>query len=487
MPCTYSPHLPNRIRDHPSQSWGSAFRLGWPPNSLTPPHGLARRSSLCYTTPNKEAANANMGRQSACRWVAPSLMLLSLTLPLEAQSYLSDSDAGYKLIEALQSQYCGANPTHNCNVTDDECIRLNDQLWRAIYGEAPEKHLLQKQCSRFSTRHELPGMYDLLSGLQAEIDEALKRLNIRSAKVKIGSLPVTGVNARVATPPGSDYSVILFNARFIQFAHEMTKVVARSIPVHYEDESIVIDAETTATEKLLRNNPAIERDFIATVLHFIDVEDRPPIPPTEFALPLLSAYDDGVELFAMAHEYAHVLCQHSGGSTSLMLENERGGIAGAPDGRRLLAKWAHEIEADLFATAILEDIWKHRRLSPDSHPFNIALLEAPDFYFQLRSIIEEARSIRVGSTTPPPSHDEVAVVKELMLPSPSHPCDLELPGHVSKLTRHPHPEVRRALLRRRINYPPLEESERALLEIASLLNRNAEILWKLTKQSLNPN
>ena len=414
------------------------------------------------------------------------MVLVTLTVLTPASATLTDepllsaTDPGYAFVERIQQTYCNRNPSHNCGFDPAECRDQTTKLWREMFGEPPPPETLKRSCDKVSTRFELPGTFWLLNTLYSEVREVAPQVGLPQLEdVHLGSLPIREVNARVLPSDPALGHFLFFNTRFFEFASELAKVAALSIPMKVENEFLVIDGSEESLEKNLKGNREIRFLFINRLMHFLNVEGMKPATPPRNIQPILSVYQQGIELFAMAHEYSHIALKHAGAAIALEgmdLPASALGISG-PSGN-----WAQELEADFYAAKILRTILMRRLSKKDPLMAEYMLVATPQFYFLARQILNEAHDIFFGDgQLRPKSVEEPRFLKIAIDCAKKNTCRLvEVLGQQSGLPMgHPNSVIRRDFARTILqdDHKPRNETERAMITVASLMVRNIDYLW----------
>lgn len=403
-------------------------------------------------------------------------------LAAEARLLSNLPESGYATIEAIQGNYCKArpdhSPSHNCNFDAAKCRTTVEELWQKMFGEKPSEESLSQTCSQVSTKFEMPGAYRLLEGFYSEVLGAAPLVSLPKIEgIRLGSLPLREVNARVIPTKATETPIILFNIRFFEFASELAKVSALPIPMRESGGTLVIDGSKEALEQNLKSDRELLFLFINRLMHFLEIEGLKPAPPPKNIQPILVRYQEGTELFAFAHEYTHVALKHQG-ETALLegidVPAEVLGISGEK------ADWIQEFEADYYGAKLVQIIFEHRTKATNVHITDPLLWATPEFYFFARELIDAALSILGGEETlPGPSDQErkLFAVAESCIQTTG--CDLRANLLDTKLkpVGHPHPEIRRNLVKIVLRRPSNQsETEVAMQALADKMLRNAEYL-----------
>lgn len=427
--------------------------------------------------------------------LAALVSLITSAAPAGAQHapYLSANHPGYRLLEQMQQMYCSTGSHAVCE-DDAQCLTRVRIMWRQYFGETVPDNTADDLCERVSTRYEAPGVHYLLSGLYREVASVAGPLNLGlTTEPALGSLPIRSVNAQI-TNPTSGGRIIVFNLRFLEFVHEMTKVAALALPIEENGDLLAFDTTEAGFRRRIRENPELRVHFARTVLTFLEEDRRPAIEPPTHIQPILVTFDRGVELFAMGHEYAHAAHGHIQEASSLELE----GFAGAaipdaaprpaPSPDAVVGRWIDEVEADVTGARLVRALAARGETDPARHPLDPAFIAAPDFYVGARLVLEDARSILTARRPlAPPSAAEQAAGAALVACLGQPGCDPRvalqpfgdrLRGAVGD---HPHPSVRREVLHSVLQPSATSSSNDFALAIANGVTRNLDRLWAMVR------
>jgi len=433
-----------------------------------------------------KSARRHMGQralsQSAhghTRIVAAALLALHCVTPMAADKpLLSSTNAGYAFVEKIQQQYCTKRPSHACTTDESVCRTTAAKLWKELFKEDAAPEYLDRQCSRVSTKFEMPGMYVFLNEQFTEVRDVAATVNLPQLdRVHVGSLPIRDINARVL-PPDSDLGHFLFfNVRFIEFASELAKISAIAIPQEIRVNNIVFDGNLEVLERRVASNPEILFLFVNRLMYFLDVESLKPHPPPEDIRPILSSYQQGIELFAMGHEYSHLGLRHSGAAIQLEGADISAAdlqIAGAS------GNWIQELDADYHGALILAEIARRRTIGSDRHPAEFILLTTPRFYFLARRIVRDAESLFFGTAEvgmPTAVESDLLKLATACVRKPDCKLPQALGGRTDVPNGHPHPIIREAFIEAVLSREPVNETEAAMRKLSDLVYGNAHYLW----------
>lgn len=413
-----------------------------------------------------------------------SLIVVSLFIcwPLKLKGFeeplLSQSSAGYAFIESMQEHYCKKRPSHSCQFDPAKCRADMQKLWRDLFNETPSEENLTRACARISTRFELPGVYSLLSDLYLDVARVAPLVGLDSISgLHLGSLPIREVNARALPPDPSLGHFALFNIRFFEFANEIAKVSALPIPIKAKGEVVEIDGSQEALEQRLNENSELSFLFVNRLMHFLELEGlKPALPPKDIQT-ILIRYQRGTELFALAHEYAHIALRHVGQTTLLEVQDVDSkalGISGQS------ADWVQELEADYFAARAVRMVTEVQLLADDWHIADYLLPLTPDFYFLVRQIVDDATNLLFGNgekSKPTKEENRLLALALGCIEMPGCKLAVTLRASPPLPAGHPHPSIRRAIVSQVLSRRPTNETDEAMQALASQMTRNATHLW----------
>ena len=172
---------------------------------------------------------------------------------------------------------------------------------------------LDRMIAATPSEFEDPGSYRLLSRQVGDVDKARAALKLPlSTRPCFGTLPIPTVNARVARLGSEARPYIVVNRSLFGFVHEMTKLALLTVEFSRAKPPAVMNMSfgPDAYERQLSRFPEIRERMADLVSEYLGgPRARPLLLGPEYD-PLLVAADDGAELFAIAHEYAHLIHNH---------------------------------------------------------------------------------------------------------------------------------------------------------------------------------
>ncbi|PTR09980.1 Tfp pilus assembly protein PilF [Nitrosospira sp. Nsp5] len=331
----------------------------------------------------------------------------SVLVPKARATYLSDTDRVACFLETMQK---------------NERIRIvwpteEDLRGRGLDPKMPE--IVEAMAVELPTRYENPIASKILNSLFSQIKETptVKAISQqKAATVLLGTFDNTELSAEILRVPelsaetqfkcGSsyvtssafDHRIITVNWRLFSFAHEITKIVFPTV--------IGAGASKASNKfaRAIRDEPDLPSVFLQALTEFLMIARRQEsvaIDPE--VMHLLEANLTGMEVFAVAHEYAHILRNHS--------------TIGATDARTLRESWGQELEADFIAMDILFDV-----ANSDSREKSVRTPTVFGALFFLRTLemLEQATQLNRGGQTVDLSEDDfketLRIVSDYLVP-----------------------------------------------------------------------
>jgi hypothetical protein len=408
-------------------------------------------------------------------------------------SYLSDSDDDFKYIESLQKKYCENNnnlPLLECQTSYEECLEYSRYLSKLLFNDTTSNDSIREACNRVSTRYETPGFYRLLTNYYEQIENSAKKINFHlKRKPKVASLPtIKEVNVSVFSATSLKTPIIFINSLFYRFANEVIKATASTVPVSGSGIETSIDTNLSAFEEKIQNDPKLILTFRQTIFTFLEQRENPYYPPSPFVAQITNTFYRGIELFAMAHEYSHIALGHVESNDISRLESNTS--INKVNRKEIAQDWVRELEADIWATKILRQIWQEEANDSTISRFDRTLINVPSFYFYTRYITENARSIlSSGKELAPPRKFEGKIIEGAIACHFDSTCQLskylkEQEKLITGSLDHPHPLLRMMLVDSIFSSDIEANKENPMFSLSSLIFRNCSYLWAKTKPVL---
>lgn len=327
-----------------------------------------------------------------------------------------------------------------------------------------EELLLDQTVSKYENARTL----QLLHKLADDIDRVGRVLGFpMPRRPLLGTLPTGRVNVMTMLVPGTREHLLLFESEFTGFAHLAAKAVADVLPYRRSpDGGASFDLEPGRVRERLEQQPQSARRFGELVRAYLET-GMPYKAPQYTQEPVRNTWAmmlcDSVELFALGHEYGHILKNHLG-------QQRPAAWLGGPDlaePEELAWSRQQEFEADAQGLSLSMAAMQSR-----GYDLPIGFLGA-DFYFTMTHVMERAISmLRHGHDNVPA--DEV----------PSRPSLLKRvirrDGHKKPPAdggTHPSSVLRRLALRylmTRHNTPQVETA----IGLGMNMEQVVEMLWR---------
>lgn len=279
------------------------------------------------------------------------------------------------------------------------CIYLEEDLSRL----SPEqlkfysyklKSDLDKKYVEVPTEYEDPLTYNIMMELSRDIKSVAPK-KIDDSRVQFGTLPLGPVEALHIAVPDSTEHLIILESELFYFCNMISKVISTACPIREitykptaagtKERWISYSLDLKDVENNLNMNGAVLKHFIEIFLAYLiygSVTKAPGyIVPEEYFRPYVS-FRHGMELFAMGHEYAHILSGHL--NIDQYIERN---IAGHKV-KEIPHTWAMELLADATGAMMMIDaMFKNYRV-------DISLSYADtELFLQSLSLLERATKI----------------------------------------------------------------------------------------------
>ncbi len=277
--------------------------------------------------------------------------------PAQPRRYLSDSDPTYAVLEGFQKREYGRETTRRSRVISQEQLVQMEELMRTSSGgpdspaagsvdgsraeyeafrrETHGQHIREVRELVLPTRYENPLWYLHVQTLTQRIESTLQATgNAPRHRVIFGTSPTRTVGAQVLAVPGSSDHVAIFHEDLFHATYLLMKVLVQTLDwretrTSYERDRI----------KERVKDPDVQRRFREAMAWYA----KPAGSPSFYVLEpnqtrLANVLTRGMELFVIAHEYAHVLLGHTRRGDSVADQ---------------LWSWRQEIAADSLACEIV--------------------------------------------------------------------------------------------------------------------------------------
>jgi hypothetical protein len=205
----------------------------------------------------------------------------------------------------------------------------------------------------------------------------------------LGTLPTGRVNALTLLVPGTGEHLVLFESEFTSFAHLAAKAVADVLPVRRTaDGGAEISLNLEEVSRGIAQRPEKAQRFGELVRAYLET-GRPSRAPQSFLDPVQAFWaamlSHSVELFALGHEYGHILRGHLGERRpAAWLEG-----SSLSDPEELAYSNQEEVEADAEGISLSTAAVQIGEAGKISNPVGLGFLGA-DFYFTMTYVLERA-------------------------------------------------------------------------------------------------
>lgn len=333
------------------------------------------------------------------------------------------------------------------------------------------------------TCYENPLIYYLLMNYKGQIDKAKSALSyINNDEINLGTLPTADINAHTYPANGGLANILAFNVQLFMFDYQLTKMLIPTVNLRQSNGGINIGVNSASAIDALKHDPNLSINFTMALLEFLGLTTPSTRALDQAYDPLIIHFTEGMELFAVAHEYGHVLKKHSSPiiATPLGL-NANGQPIG---GRTVLAyarSWKQELEADQVGIAlVLQALSTYAKDDDASRLSWLYSVKGALFFFRCLDIVDQARYIMEHGVKPPvPSFADRVFLRAF---ADGKTSSEENDAH-KELTIGSYPpawlrleRVEQAIEERISAQPPSADS-RDFSEIADALIGNAPIVW----------
>jgi hypothetical protein len=256
------------------------------------------------------------------------------------------------------------------------------------------------------------GTYGLMADLAEQVRRTANSMGIRiPSEPLLASFASGRVNALTIHVQGARHPLVVFEDEMFTFANLFTKALAQTLVFAGEDEGALqfsLDREAIAEQ--IRSRPEIAQRFWEALTAYV-VDGRPSAAPQYYLWgpPSMMAerLREGLELFVIAHEFGHVIRNHS----SAMLETMR--LLDEEDIETIRWNWQQEHSADGIGMTLAVGAFRERYS-------DLALgFAGTDLFFSLQKLLDRALSVLTtgdeDSVTLSPTHPSAAARRKVVL------------------------------------------------------------------------
>lgn len=250
--------------------------------------------------------------------------------------YLSDTDPSYLLLERIQKNAYGdksdirhvspPNPKAlsmraeitaemNFYLTDSiktysEELELSRENFNDFWNKANERMAKELDTLTLPTRYENAQWYSVISKLNHRLMAVInKEYPNFNSRILFGTIPTTSVNASTIMVPGSTDRIVLFNEDLFDATYSLTKVLIQTLD--WKETSLSYKKEKVHKKV---KDPEVNKRFLEIMLWYLKMSSNSSLgsyflEPGQMKMAIVLTRS--MELFALAHEYAHIILGHS--------------------------------------------------------------------------------------------------------------------------------------------------------------------------------
>lgn len=304
--------------------------------------------------------------------------------------------------------------------------------------EEIKEELKEKESVEMPTDMQGIWQYIIIKGLTDRVLKILSKQNINiKEKIVIGTLPTGEVNAVAIQVPSGGFIVALNDGIFL-FIHLLAKAVTSFFPFKKEEGKLLsFSTDEKDINRSLETNRKGHIRFVDVLFSYLVLGDarnaEQYFQKTEQRI-LTDVIRNTAEMFIIAHEYSHVILEHSTPAKSLTKT-----LFHQVKVKKIIRSWKDELNADNLALQIV--LAHNSEQGLDLALSNIGI----DFFFSCLEIVEQA----IG---------------------------------ISSIASHPSVTIRRECIREWIK-ETFPERSKSCLGLAMDFQKLIEELWKINKAS----
>jgi tetratricopeptide (TPR) repeat protein len=449
----------------------------------------AYKQHKSYATLQAEVKMGNSG--------SPSFRVPAEDVP--GQPTQCATDPTYQYFEAKQKKEYLKNPVAKVLLADlasiertiDEVTKELDQRTNSLAPVAPtpqeDNEFLKKMLRvHLNTCYENRLFYAMITEYIRQIDEARKRLKLPLPIVpKYGTLPIPDINAVTFPSTETTDSIIAFNNQLFSFDYQLTKVVLPTIHVSEDVRThmVKVDFSQSAADKAIQEKPDTKVNFVMALLEFLLITPPSTRPLDKAYDPLVITFTEGMELFAVGHEYAHVILKHSSPTTPLGLaagnEYVASDNASSPV---LLRSWKQEFDADELSLRLLIETLRPKGEGDDAEDVRwLYKLYGARFFFKCMDMVDRAKYIKDhGRPQPELTPQEKDYMRAVAMGTASNDQKAKFAA-IAVDGSHPPAWLRlerlNSAMEKYLAGMPIRDDARAFSQIGVGLLTNVDILW----------
>lgn len=309
-------------------------------------------------------------------------------------------DAAYKDFEYLQCADYNSNPVLREMWKDTTRVNSAFKSIEKLYpGTSRASKTLKKElfAIQLPTCYENRLAYYYVTIYLNMIRSASIRIKKQTATpLKYGTLPSTEINASTIITSNDD-RLVAFNTQLFAFSLQMAHVVAPLVQTQLRVSGTSAWSPEAAGQIVDDNKPA-QQAFVVALLEFLEVmrgEQLLTVPgtaPLNEMDQLAMDLSTGMDLFAVGHEYSHVILKHTPVRTKLLdVGPQRRDNAAPITARVAILPWEQELAADALGFQLASEAAKELR--PESKGQQDYILYGALYFFACMEMLDEGKYI----------------------------------------------------------------------------------------------
>jgi hypothetical protein len=352
---------------------------------------------------------------------------------LDADKRNADADRGF--LASAEQGFQSVRPDHPGPAV----------LWAAERLE--ELHQIAR--TKGMSRLDYFPTFSILAELIVELEDAAGRLGLTiDPQPTIGTAPIPEINARTFKVPRSRRHVVVVNEDLFSFCLLMAKAVVEAFSIRVADDTVTLSRDIDGVGEKIRSIPAPLEHFQRAFIPFVMIGNSSSAPQyfiIDSRAHLAHIVWSSMELFAIGHEYGHVLANHLVGGKS------EASFVGRLAVQEFRPSQEQELEADRLSLPVLIEAMRGRGAD-----VSMAYVGA-DLFFSLVDLYGRAISVVTSGSE----------------------------DHDPRSGTHPSAEMRREALRSQLGQVGLTRKEvHSATELADRFCKVLELYWDCTRDFL---
>jgi hypothetical protein len=442
--------------------------------------------------------------------ISSVLLIVALFAQVEGQGQVlynpqCASDTAHKYFEELQRAEYELNPNLD-RFRHDKQAQLQfvenfrksatqDQKRMGVPSDLSNTELQSDESiiplSKLPTCYENRYLYNLIDQYVRRVEHARKELGLHlSAPPQFGSLPTTDVNAYTFPAP-TGVNIIAFNEQLFRFDALLTLIILKTISFKTNPSNprtTSVDTSPEVVYRAVEQDSNIRQNFVLALLEFIHVVPFGSQPLEQLFDPLAVSFGSDMEMFAVAHEYGHLIKNHRSVTARFYLDGTRDPNRSEASVPMLYRTWKQELEADdvgiRLVIRVLKDEAKH---NPSARARLFFALRGALFFFNCLQIVEDAKFVKDYGKLPQATTEKEkrrvrAIAKGTKVSNAKTRIDL------TRLSDHPPAWLRaervKSIVEHTTTLPKPTAVQKRFAEIGDAMIRNTRLLWTLSSGPL---